>query len=176
MFENRLSLMVVAVAATALVTQPARAQSRQLLELAARSPVSIVSPATRFTEALAEARRLAENGQLTEARQLYATTAVEQQRAGEYTKEALEKLAVMAHGDGADLAAAYLFDELAVAAHQFNDPETELNSLFRAAVFFQRERQFTRVADHVRQIRAQLESPAISWELKSDITKRLALD
>ncbi len=176
MFENRLAVMVTAVVATVLVAQPARAQSSQLRALAATSPVPAIPTAPPFTEALAEARRLAENGQIIEARQLYATTAVLQGRADEYPKEALENLALMAYGDGANMAAATLFDELAVAARQFDDPETELTALFRAAVFYQRERKFSKVADHILQIRTQLKSPAISWKVSSEIAGRLDLD
>jgi hypothetical protein len=72
-----------------------------------------------------------------------------------------------------DEATARALDELALAAAEFGDPETQLRALFQATLFYEYLGDEPRVAERLPRIRELLTSPGISDETRRDIASRI---
>ena len=129
---------------------------------------------TRFADELAQAKRLAESGEIKAAIKRYKSVLDQQREVGDYPKAALTELAYIAYGRGDVLAAAGIFDELTAAARTFGDPETQLTALVSSAMLYREAKQMVKVSDRVQAIRPLLKSPAISEKTRTDVAAMLA--
>jgi len=180
MNTSRAARFATAVLAITVVATPAAAHvGRAAVEgvgptaAAGAATAKVERPRADEADELAEAKRLAEGGQIKAAIKVYKSVLGHQRDAGAYPKEALTELAYIAYGRGDEMGAAAYFDELTAAARTFGDPETQLTALVGAAMLYREAKQMVRVSDRVQQIRPLLKSPAISEKTRTQVSEML---
>jgi len=164
-------VIVAAVAAIAAVPRDARADHAKPVSL--RTAAGLV-PAVRAPITMADAQRLAEEGRYKEAARAFRALASQQRAAGDYPVAALRALADVEFALDDNRGSAAALDELADAASQFGDPETEIRSRFDAALLYQQMGEREAAAVHVPRIKSLLKSPAIAAETRADIASRIS--
>jgi hypothetical protein len=173
MASRRAFLVVASAVATAMAAAaPATAQDNAS---APSARVATVNPAlaARMATTLRDAQRLAEDGRYREAVRAFRELIAEQRAAGEYAREALNGLAQAEFALGNGRATAVVLDDLAADAKTYGDPQTQLTSLFHAALLYQESGDREQVSSHLPQIRSLLQSPAIPESIRADITARV---
>jgi hypothetical protein len=172
---NSRSKIFTGVALAALATTAASAQAPAHLRDARTGVVAtaVAPDSAHIAATLAAANDFVRLGRVREAMRSFHSVAVEQRAAGDYPAEALRRLASLQFGLEQELEAAHTLDELASAAQEFGDPATQLQSLFDAAIIYQKLKMNDRVPERVRQINQLLKSPAIDQQLRSEIASRL---
>ncbi len=166
-----LALLVVALqGAVPAVATPAQA----------RQPVrstAIVAPTAKGPAVdgrLARADSLVFAGNIRAARPLYRALIRSETDAGHYAQEALWHLAMAYHLADDPAGTVRTLDQLAFAAAQFGDPETELMASYEAARFYAAMRQPFVARDRLARVRCLMQSPVIPAAMKADYTARLA--
>jgi hypothetical protein len=167
---NPLSLFAAAaVAAAAPIARTAPDPTLRLVHARVVYPDS-----ARIAASLAEAERFAAAGRLADARRRYRDVIEQQRTDDDYPAQAMWRLANAWFGDGNELEAARVLDDLAAAAAEYGDPRMELRASLEGAVLYSRHRRPERVAALLVRVRKLLKSPAIDDELKGEARRRIA--
>jgi hypothetical protein len=173
MATRRAFLVAASAVATAMAAAtPAVAQNNSTAP-APRVPVLNPTVALRATVTLRDAQRLVEEGRYHDAARAFRDLIADQAAVGEYARDAMRGLAQAEFALGNTRATALALDDLAAAAKTFGDPETQLTSLFNAALLYQEAGDGEQVSSHLPQIRSLLQSPAIPEAVRADIGARV---
>ena len=165
-------LIVGSLLATTFVAAPAAARTTGSLS-ATRGSTLRVSGASIASPTLADARRLTEEGRYKDAQKAYRAIISQKREAGEYSADAMRGLAQVEFALGNLRATATALDDLADAAGHFGDPETQVTSLFQAALTDQDLKNREQVTEHLAKIRSRRKAAAISEETRRDVVSRI---
>ena len=127
----------------------------------------------RVANAIAEAERLAAIGRVADAGRRLRDAIGQQQAAGEYPGSAMWHLANVYYGDGREIDAARVLDDLGDAASEFGDPVTELRARFESAVIYSHHGLSDRVVAQLAHVRKLLLSPVVDDATKLNVRERM---
>lgn len=165
------NILVVSAIVASLAAVPTGAQSSAGFAATRATPAAIGGPSTGAS--VSEARQLAENGRLREARGVYKSVIDAKTAAGDYAGEALYGLANIEYALNNPRAAASVLDNLANEASRFGDPEMRLRALFESATLYRDLGEGAKVVERLPQIQTLLKSPVISEQTRLDISGRI---